>query len=38
VRVAEARRVTMRAFTLDDEVLLDCGFQVADGGTAKKST
>ncbi len=39
-RVAEATPVTMRAFTLDYEVLLDCGFdaQTAEGGTAKKST
>jgi riboflavin-specific deaminase-like protein len=37
-RVNEARRVSMRAFTLGDEVLLDCGFQGADDGTAKKST
>jgi riboflavin-specific deaminase-like protein len=37
-RVAEARHVSMRAFTLGDEVLLDCGFQGADDGTAMKST
>jgi diaminohydroxyphosphoribosylaminopyrimidine deaminase / 5-amino-6-(5-phosphoribosylamino)uracil reductase len=36
-RVAEARRVTMRAFTLGNEVLLDCGFQILEGGTAKNS-
>jgi len=40
VRVADALPVTMRAFTLGNEVLLDCGFDVqpGTGGTAKKST
>jgi riboflavin-specific deaminase-like protein len=40
LRVAEAVPVTMRAFMLGNEVLLDCGFdvQAAAGGTAKKST
>ena len=39
-RVADALLVTMHAFTLGDEVLLDCGLalQPGDGGTAKKST
>lgn len=39
-RVAEALPVTMRAFTLGDEVLLDCGLGAhsADGATKKKST
>jgi riboflavin-specific deaminase-like protein len=40
VRVAEAVPLSMRAFSLDEEVLLDCDLavQAADGGTAKKST
>jgi riboflavin-specific deaminase-like protein len=39
-RVAEALPVTMRAFPLGNEVLLDCelGAHSADGGIAKKST
>jgi riboflavin-specific deaminase-like protein len=37
-RVGEAVPVTMRAFTLENEVLLDCSFDRQTGGTAKKST